>query len=78
MPKRRKGRGGSVCRVTDGPSGKITCAFVYSSTHNLTGTIRPGETVIRFDERIEPGGPYSNIFWRGGCWWLHSAFLEEE
>lgn len=71
---------GRICRVTDGPSGsKITCAFIYSSTHNVTGTIKPGETVLDLEEILDgPGAKYTNIMWRSGTWWIHSAFLEEE
>jgi hypothetical protein len=77
MSKQKK-NDSKVCQVIDGPKGKITCAFIYGSTQNVTGTIRPGETVLKFDEREEVGGRYSNIFWHDATWWLHSSFLEDK
>ena len=77
MPKKKKSDS-KICQVTDGPKGKITCAFIYSSTQNVTGTIKPGETVLKVAEREEVGGLYSNIFWHDATWWLHSAFLEDK
>jgi hypothetical protein len=34
--------------------------------------------VLKFAEREEVGGLYSNIFWHDATWWLHSAFLEDK
>jgi len=68
---------GALYRISEGderhPRRRITVAMIYGYAHDVTGSIRPGETVLSLGEVADP---FSLILWRGAGWWVHSAFLE--